>query len=199
MTARMLGAIAVVFSMLFTTGCTNTQKKATANKPHWAGCMVKGGLVMGIPGAAYNMATGGAAFVAGALVGGTACAMADPVQDNDFLGVPGVAGMTVAHFSLDSDTLNDASKEEISRLIGEINDDTRIEIIGYACDLGTRKHNQDLSERRANKVYNYLKSRGIPEENMKPWGEGEDNPLNANANETQRSENRRVEIRLTNK
>ncbi|WP_194842480.1 OmpA family protein [Endozoicomonas sp. OPT23] len=198
MTARMLGTIAVVFSMLFTAGCSNTPKKETAAKPHWAGCMAKGGLVLGIPGAAYNLATGGAAFVAGAVLGGSACAMADSAkaEDNGYMGVPAVAGMSTAHFALDSDYLTDNAKTEISDIIGQINDDTRIDIIGHACDLGTRKHNQDLSERRADSVYKYLESRGIPTSNMKQWGEGEDNPINANADEAQRSENRRVEIRV---
>ncbi len=199
MTARMLGTIAVLFSMLFVAGCSNTPKKETTEKPHWAGCMAKGGLVIGIPGAAYNLATGGAAFVAGAVLGGSACAMADdPVKEesNDYIVVPAISGMAVAQFALDSDNLDDDSRADISKIIGQITDDTRLEIIGHACDLGTRKHNQDLSERRANKVYDYLKSRGIPASNMKASGEGEDNPINANTNEAQRSKNRRVEIRL---
>ncbi|WP_172806712.1 OmpA family protein [Endozoicomonas arenosclerae] len=197
MSARMLSTFALVFSLLFTAGCSTTSQKPVAQKEHWSTCMVKGGAVMGIPGAAYNMATGGAAFVAGALIGGTACAMLDPVAKPDSpLGIPGVEGMSVVNFDFDSSKLRSDDLDKISKMIGLLDQDSKIEIVGHACEIGSRSYNQKLSERRAQSVKDYLMDRGIPEENISIRGEGEDHPVRGNDTEEMRQENRRAEIML---
>ena len=197
MSARMLSTFALVFSLLFTAGCSTTSQKSVSEKSHWSTCMVKGGAVMGIPGAAYNMATGGAAFVAGALIGGTACAMLDPVAKPDSpLGIPGVEGMSTVNFDFDSSKLKSDDLEKLNKLIGQLDQDSRIEIVGHACEIGSRTYNQKLSERRAEAVKDYLMDRGIPEDNISVKGEGEDNPVRGNETDEMRQENRRAEIML---
>lgn len=197
MSARMLSTLALVFSLLFTAGCSTTSSQTQPQKPHWSTCMAKGGAVMGIPGAAYNMATGGAALVAGALVGGTACAMADPVAESDNpTAISGIEGMSIVHFDFDSSKLRSNDLVKLNTLIDQLDQDSHIEIVGHACEIGTRDYNQKLSERRADAVKKYLMSRGIPEESMTVKGEGEDHPVRGNDTEEMRQENRRAEIML---
>ncbi|WP_422132830.1 MULTISPECIES: OmpA family protein [unclassified Endozoicomonas] len=197
MSARMLSTLAIVFPLLFTAGCSTTSSQTQPQKPHWSTCMAQGGVVMGIPGAAYNMATGGAALVAGALIGGTACAMADPVTEPEGPMVTnGVEEMSTVNFDFDSSRLRSGDLEMLNTLIGQLDHDSHIEIVGHACEIGSRLYNQKLSERRAEAVKDYLVSKGIPEENMNVRGKGADHPLRGNDTEEMRQENRRVEIIL---
>lgn len=70
----------------------------------------------------------------------------------------------------------------------------RVELDGHTCDLGTDKHNQGLSERRAKAVEGYLIDKGIEPSRLVPKGFGEKNPAFPNDNEVNRSKNRRVEL-----
>lgn len=74
------------------------------------------------------------------------------------------------------------------------NPDLKISLDGHTCDLGSDKHNQTLSEKRAKAVQSYLIDKGIEESRLTPKGFGEKNPAYANDNETNRSKNRRVEL-----
>lgn len=197
MSTRMLSTLALVFSLLLTAGCSTTSSQTQPQQPHWSDCVAKGGAVMGIPGAAYNLATGGTAFVAGALIGGTACALINPVAERDRpMGIPVLVGMSTVHFDFDSPRLRLDDLEKLNMLIGQMDQDSHIEIVGHACESGSRSYNQELSERRAEAVKDYLISRGIPEENMTIRGEGEDYPVRGNDTEEMRRENRRAEIML---
>lgn len=197
MTARMLSSIALVFTLFLTAGCSTTPKAPQPEaKPHWAACAAKGGAVMGIPGAAYSMATGGAAFVAGALVSGTACALADPIPAERHLEVPSVSGMTVVNFDFDSSMIRDGDYTKLNKMLEQISEGVKIELVGHACDIGTPEYNQGLSERRAEAVRDYLMERGIPESDIDVSGKGELEPVRGNEDEAMRAENRRVEIRL---
>ncbi|MBI2381431.1 MAG: OmpA family protein [Gammaproteobacteria bacterium] len=64
---------------------------------------------------------------------------------------------------------------------------------GHTCDIGTDEYNQKLSERRANAVRDILvKQFGVDGSRLKAEGFGEVRPLNSNADETERSLNRRT-------
>lgn len=65
---------------------------------------------------------------------------------------------------------------------------------GYTDSRGSRKFNEDLSQRRAQSVKQYLTDRGIPAENIKTEGFGPDNPVASNRSAEGRANNRRVEI-----
>ncbi len=74
--------------------------------------------------------------------------------------------------------------------------DTKIEIRGYTDDRSTAQKNQILSENRANGVLDYLKSKGVPANQMVAKGFGEDPRYFVGDNKTEagRAKNRRVEI-----
>lgn len=198
MTIRKLKLSAIILALLFTAGCASTsnQKNSSAPARHWAACAVQGGAAIGIPGAAYSWATGGAAFLAGAVLSGTACAMADPVAV-DVWEVPNQGSLNTLHFAFNSTVIQAADERKLNELLMLIDDDSRIMITGHACAIGTEAYNQDLSERRAVAVKKWLMKRGVPEEHIKTLGKGESEPVRGNETEEMRQENRRAAISVT--
>jgi len=75
-------------------------------------------------------------------------------------------------------------------------DDTNIEISGYTDNVGGAAYNQELSERRAAAVENYLRSQGLSGNRIFIRGYGERNPVARNNTAHGRSLNRRVVITL---
>jgi outer membrane protein OmpA-like peptidoglycan-associated protein len=71
----------------------------------------------------------------------------------------------------------------------------RFQIEGHADSIGSRDFNQDLSEKRAKRVKDWLTAHGILEDRLVTVGFGEDRPAADNSNEEGRRRNRRVEIR----
>ncbi|WP_337184547.1 OmpA family protein [Shinella sp.] len=76
-------------------------------------------------------------------------------------------------------------------------DKTLIDVDGHTDSVGNAGYNQDLSERRANSVANYLASRGIDPRRMSALGYGLERPIASNASEAGRAQNRRVEISIS--
>ena len=64
---------------------------------------------------------------------------------------------------------------------------------GHACNLGTNKHNMELSERRAQEVVKYLLSKGVNNAYVGSNNYGEEKPAVPNTSEKNRQKNRRVE------
>ena len=151
---------------------------------------------MGVPAAAYSWATGGAALVAGAVISGTACALADPVAE-DVFEIPQPENMNTLHFAFDSTAIQTADVMKLNELLNHVNSDTRIMITGHACDIGTEAYNQNLSERRAKAVKDWLINRGVPGEHIETMGLGQREPVRGNETEEMREENRRAVIRFT--
>ncbi len=73
---------------------------------------------------------------------------------------------------------------------------TLIVVAGHTDSTGSNSYNQALSERRANSVAAYLRSRGVVDARIETVGFGEDHPLADNATPEGRSLNRRVELSL---
>jgi outer membrane protein OmpA-like peptidoglycan-associated protein len=69
-----------------------------------------------------------------------------------------------------------------------------IEIEGHTDSTGSAKLNQDLSEKRAKNVMNFLIEQGIAKERLSAVGYGKDRPIADNGTEAGRSINRRVEL-----
>src|SRR5581483_10405906 len=67
-------------------------------------------------------------------------------------------------------------------------------IEGYTDSTGDPKHNQELSERRAQTVRDFLVSAGVDPRRISVHGYGEARPVASNDTERGRRENRRVEI-----
>ncbi|MFP4207142.1 MAG: Ig-like domain-containing protein [Wenzhouxiangella sp.] len=102
-----------------------------------------------------------------------------------------------ATFGLDSAALQPAARETLAELVDAIREGRligRIQVVGHTCDLGPASYNQDLSERRAQAVVDYLRSAGIDADEVTWEGRGQNNPRYPNDGEQNRSRNRRVEI-----
>ena len=198
MTIRKLKFSAIILAMLFTVGCASTsnQQHTAAPSQHWAACAAKGGAVLGVPAAAYSWATGGAAFLTGAVLSGTACALTDPIS-NDVFEIPYQDSLDTLYFAFNSAAIRAMGEQKLNELLMQINNDSRIMITGHACAIGTRTFNQDLSEHRAMVVKKWLMQRGVPEEHIKTLGRGEREPVRGNETEVMRQENRRVVISIT--
>jgi len=69
-----------------------------------------------------------------------------------------------------------------------------IVIEGYTDSSGDEAYNQELSERRAETVRDFLISAGVDPRRISVHGYGEEHPVASNNNEIGRRENRRVEI-----
>lgn len=70
----------------------------------------------------------------------------------------------------------------------------RVEINGYTDNIGTTQANRILSQKRANRVRDYLVRLGIESERLMPIGRGEANFIASNATRKGRQTNRRVEL-----
>ena len=71
-----------------------------------------------------------------------------------------------------------------------------VDVFGFTDSTGSLEHNQDLSQRRALSVANYLNSQGIDGRRLAVQGYGPSNPIASNDTVEGRSQNRRVEIQI---
>ncbi len=70
----------------------------------------------------------------------------------------------------------------------------QIEIGGHTDATGSRRHNRELSIRRAISVKNYLVSKGVAASRLVSRGYGPDRPIATNRTRAGRAQNRRVEL-----
>lgn len=100
-------------------------------------------------------------------------------------------------FDFDSDRLRGESTPTLNELVGalERNPELSVVIEGHTDGQGEADYNQDLSERRALSLVNYLVAQGIDEARLQAVGRGESVPLADNDTEAGRQQNRRVVIR----
>jgi outer membrane protein OmpA-like peptidoglycan-associated protein len=75
--------------------------------------------------------------------------------------------------------------------------DSLVDVMGHTDSTGSEQHNQQLSERRAQSVADYLVSRGVPRNRLATMGFGELHPRVENDSPENMALNRRVEIRIT--
>ncbi len=71
-----------------------------------------------------------------------------------------------------------------------------LEISAHTDDSGKKSFNQELSEKRAIAIVDYLEAKGLSRDRMKAIGYGEDKPIASNSNEEGKQLNRRVEFKL---
>ncbi len=74
---------------------------------------------------------------------------------------------------------------------------TFIDVSGHTDSIGTAAVNQELSERRAKAVADYLVYRGVNSARIATRGYGAQFPIASNDSEDGRAQNRRVEIKLS--
>ncbi len=106
-------------------------------------------------------------------------------------------------FDLDKATLRPESTAELERLTKLMNDvpTLKIELGGHTDSRGSDTYNQQLSEKRAKAVVDYLTSKGITAERLKWAGYGETQLVNECSNgvqctDEQHQENRRTEFKV---
>jgi len=101
-------------------------------------------------------------------------------------------------FETDSYTLKSESYVELDKLAEFLaqNKDLKIEIGGHTDNVGSKEHNQKLSENRAKTVVQYLISKGIKTERLTYKGYGFDEPITDNSTPEGRAQNRRTEFKI---
>ena len=92
--------------------------------------------------------------------------------------------------------IDPTSKGKLDKLSGVLKfvPHIKLEINGYTDNIGTAAANKSLSEKRANRVRDYLAVQGVERERMKSFGRGEVNFVASNDNAEGRAKNRRIEI-----
>ena len=113
------------------------------------------------------------------------------VGDNITLNMPGHVT-----FQTDSADLNASFFRVLDSvaLVAKEFDKTIIESAGHTDSTGSEQYNQQLSERRAGTVAQYLRSRGIAADRLITVGVGEMRPIASNDTAAGRAQNRRVEL-----
>ena len=188
---RRLAIISVLTTVLFIAGCSSTANNSNSkptvltNKP-WQQCAAVGGAVWAVPGALASLATGGIAAVAGALVSGIGCAVADD-------------RVSVVNFDFNSYKLDMEDRLVLDDIVKQLGKKRHIKLVGFTCDIGTPEANQTLSENRATEVKKYLMSKGIQEFRIKAEGRGLETPAVPNDSDANRELNRRVEMVISSK
>lgn len=105
-------------------------------------------------------------------------------------------GSDAIQFDFDRAQLRPSERELLSRIAGVLlsAEGYRINIFGHTDDVGTDEYNQDLSEKRAQVVRDYLVEAGIDPEIVTTKGFGKSSPLVEGSSAEARAKNRRVEI-----
>jgi OOP family OmpA-OmpF porin len=105
-------------------------------------------------------------------------------------------------FDVNSADLKSSGHAELTALSNQLkamSDIQNIKIVGHTDSSGAEAYNQQLSERRAIAVKNFLLDQGIPANLMATLGMGENSPTASNATAAGRAQNRRVEITIQGK
>jgi len=85
--------------------------------------------------------------------------------------------------------------DSVSEVLNEY-EKTLIAVAGHTDSTGSAEYNQELSERRATSVANYLRTKGIDGQRFLIIGHGESRPIASNDTPEGRQQNRRVELTL---
>lgn len=100
-------------------------------------------------------------------------------------------------FPVNKDKLLPESTSELKRVAKIISaNNLKVEISGHTDNSGTEEYNQELSEKRAKAVRDYLISLGVSKELMTIIGYGATKPIADNETEEGKARNRRVELRF---
>ncbi len=99
-------------------------------------------------------------------------------------------------FESGSFQLGASSTYELNRLVELLNKNPnlKLEVAGHTDNVGDSKANLLLSENRAKSVVNFLESKGIQRERLKPTGYGDTKPIAPNDTELGKKKNRRTEF-----
>ncbi|GGC08186.1 cell envelope biogenesis protein OmpA [Marinobacterium zhoushanense] len=210
-------AVASALSVALLSGCTTldpyTQEQKTSQATKGAGIGALGGAILGAAVAGKGDRNEGA--LAGALIGGAVGGGIGYYQDQQEMRLrqelegTGVRVERVGDdirlimpgnitFATDSDRI-DTGFYPVLDSVGKVLikfDKTQIDVEGYTDSTGSFEYNQQLSERRAAAVAQYLMSVGVDRLRLNARGYGERNPIADNSSAAGRAVNRRVEVRI---
>ncbi|MBK7105784.1 MAG: OmpA family protein [Ignavibacteriae bacterium] len=105
---------------------------------------------------------------------------------------------TNIHFKTNSDIITKSSVkilDNAANVLAKMSD-VNVEIQGHTDSDGNDKYNQDLSERRAISVKNYLVNKGISIDRLTTSGFGESKPVADNSTKEGKAQNRRIEFEI---
>ena len=102
----------------------------------------------------------------------------------------------MVHFATDQATLTPEGKDTLTKAAAAMksNPNAHLRLEGYTDATGTTPHNETLSDRRTTAVADYLKALGIPGSRLTGEGFGPDKPIDTNATNAGKADNRRVEL-----
>jgi outer membrane protein OmpA-like peptidoglycan-associated protein len=114
---------------------------------------------------------------------------------------PKVYTLDNVYFDVNKARLREASYEELDELVSYMKrrEHIRVEIAGHTDNVGTKEDNLKLSQRRAERVKQYLVRKGIDPDRIEAKGYGEDRPVAGNNTEAGRQKNRRTEVHILNR
>jgi len=104
-------------------------------------------------------------------------------------------------FQTGSALLQDQSKYELNELatLLKANANVKVELGGHTDSQGDDSNNQVLSQKRAEAVLNFLRTKGVTTGNMTSRGYGENSPIETNETAEGRQANRRTELKIISK
>jgi outer membrane protein OmpA-like peptidoglycan-associated protein len=107
-----------------------------------------------------------------------------------------IATMPDVLFETNKYLLKPAARESLAKVAGILlaYPDLRLEVDGHTDSVGSDSYNQQLSEKRAATVRDYLVQQGIPISIVTVQGFGRTQPVASNATPAGRQQNRRVEL-----
>lgn len=212
--SQLLGS-AILLSSLFIGACTTvdpyTREEKTSN-------VVKGTAIGAVSGAVIGFIAGDnrkSALIGagvGALAGGgigyymdvqeaklrqelEATGVSVTRQGNSIiLNMPGNITFKTASSAISADFY--AVLNSVAKVFNEY-EKTYVDIYGHTDSVGKSSYNMTLSQQRADSVSRYLQTRQVLPQRILTRGMGEDYPVSSNDTAQGRSQNRRVEIKLT--
>ena len=100
------------------------------------------------------------------------------------------------HFATDQATLTPEGQATLTQAAAYMkqNPQSHLRIEGYTDATGNDPHNQNLSQRRAATVEEFLTAQGIDKSRLTGEGFGPENPAATNATEPGKADNRRAEL-----
>ena len=113
--------------------------------------------------------------------------------DDLLLNIP--SGINFAYNSENVQPQFRATLDKVASVLADYKE-TYVDVYGHTDSTGSDSYNQDLSERRARSVADYLSSHGVQDARIATRGFGETQPIASNETEAGRAENRRVEIKI---
>lgn len=103
-------------------------------------------------------------------------------------------------FEINSAQLSGDSVRRLNQAVEtlKLNPDLKVEVAGHTDSTGAASYNEQMSQRRAEAVRDYLVSNGIGADRLSARGYGESQPVGSNETREGRAENRRVTLRILN-